>query len=80
MEQPDVPAALRRCSIQGMAINPSAASYFLSREKIVPKLRPAIAIWREKLFALMALNANPATNYFKIPTDRVVEIGTQLEI
>ena len=80
MERPDLPAALRKCAIQGEAIDPNAVSYFLSRETIVPKLRPAISIWREKLFALMALNASPATKFFKIPTERVVELGTQLEI
>jgi KUP system potassium uptake protein len=46
----------------------------------VPKLYPAMSLWRERLFALMALNATPATKFFKIPTERVIELGTQLEI
>lgn len=80
MENPDVPTALRNCARFGVTINPDDASYFLSRETIVPKLRPAISLWREKLFAFMALNATPATSFFNIPTERVVELGTQLEI
>jgi KUP system potassium uptake protein len=80
MESPDIPAALRACGPLGLEVDPTEASYFLSREIIVPKLYPAMSLWRERLFALMALNATPATNFFKIPTERVVELGTQLEI
>jgi KUP system potassium uptake protein len=52
----------------------------LSRETIVPSLYPGMARWRELLFAYMALNATTAMKFFKIPTERVVELGTQLEI
>ena len=55
-------------------------SFFLSRETIVPSLYPGMARWRELLFAFMALNATSATKFFNIPTERVVELGTQLEI
>ena len=54
-------------------------SFFVSRETIVPSLQPGIAIWREKLFALMSRNAHTATDFFRTPTENVVELGTQVE-
>ena len=80
MEQPDIPAALRRCAALGLEIDPMSCSYFLSREIIVPSLQPGMALWREHLFKQMSKNANSATEFFHIPTDRVVELGTQVEI
>jgi len=80
MQTPDIPAALARCRDHGLAIDPLTTSFFLSRETFVPSLQPGMARWRELFFASMALNATSATKFFKIPTDRVVELGTQLEI
>ncbi len=82
METPDVPAALTQCQSQhGMKFDMMRTSFFLSRETIVPSFNtPGMALWREKLFAFMALNAVSATSFFKIPTGRVVELGTQVEI
>jgi KUP system potassium uptake protein len=80
MEQPDIPLALKQCAPLGLEIDPLHTSYFLSREIIVPSLQPGMALWREHLFKQMSRNANSATEFFRIPTDRVVELGTQVEI
>jgi KUP system potassium uptake protein len=80
MQTPDVPAALQACKAYGLEFDMMATSFFLSRETLVPSLYPGMARWRERLFAFMALNATRATTFFKIPSERVVELGTQLEI
>jgi KUP system potassium uptake protein len=81
MESPDIPAALVQCrGLYGLQFDMMRTSFFVSRETIVPSLRPGMAMWRERLFAFMALNSASATSFFKIPTGRVVELGTQLEI
>ena len=80
METPDVPEALAACKAYGLKFDLMKTSFFLSRETIVPSLYPGMARWRELLFAYMALNATTAMKSFKIPTERVVELGTQLEI
>jgi KUP system potassium uptake protein len=80
MEEPDIPAALKQCVSLGLEIDPMSTSYFLSREIIIPSLQPGMALWREHLFKQMSKNANSATEFFHIPTDRVVELGTQVEI
>jgi KUP system potassium uptake protein len=80
MQTPDVPAALAACKPLGLEFNMMSTSFFLSRETYVPSLKPGMAMWRERLFTFMTLNATRATIFFKIPTDRVVELGTQLEI
>jgi KUP system potassium uptake protein len=55
-------------------------SFFLSRERIIASEVPGMALWREKLFVGMSRNAAAATDFFQIPTNRVVELGTQVEI
>jgi KUP system potassium uptake protein len=80
MQAPDVPAALERCRGMGFPVDLKQVSFFVSRETILPSLQPGIAVWREKLFALMSRNAQNATDFFKIPTENVVELGTQVEI
>ena len=56
-------------------------SFFLSRERVIPVGgRGGMALWREKMFAAMARNAGSAVEYFNIPTNRVIELGTQVEI
>jgi KUP system potassium uptake protein len=80
MQTPDIPAALAACKPLGLEFNMMSTSFFLSRETYVPSLNPGMAMWRERLFTFMTLNATRATIFFKIPTDRVVELGTQLEI
>ncbi len=81
MEDPDVPSALLQCSRFGESFDMMETSFYLSRESVIPRLsRRCIARWRGKLFALMSKNATSATDFFRIPTNRVVELGTQLVI
>jgi KUP system potassium uptake protein len=80
MQQPDIPAALLACACHGHGFDLMDTTFYLSREVIVPSLRPGMALWRERLFALMSRNATPAHEFFRIPTNRVVELGTQLKI
>ena len=77
-EEPDIPAALALCANYGMPINMMETSFFLGRETLIPKLNSEMAFWREKLFVTMYRNADSATNYFNIPSNRVVELGTQV--
>lgn len=80
MEEPDIPAAFARCKELGQALNLMETSFYLSRETVIPNIKPGMALWRERLFAFMTKNATSATDFFRIPTNRVVELGTQLEI
>jgi KUP system potassium uptake protein len=80
MEQPDIPAAFAQCKQHGHEFEPMETSFFLSRETVIPSVKQGMALWREHLFALMTRNATSATEFFRIPTNRVVELGTQLEI
>ncbi|MGH8644530.1 MAG: potassium transporter Kup [Gammaproteobacteria bacterium] len=78
-DDPDIPKALRACKPRGLACDLMETSFFLSRETLIPTTLPGMALWREKLFVSMARNAGSATAYFGIPTNRVVELGTQIE-
>jgi len=80
MDSPDVPHALALCGPGGLQVEPMDVSYFLSREKIVPGSHRGVGAWRDRMFAAMARNAGSITDYFKIPTNRVVELGTRVEI
>jgi KUP system potassium uptake protein len=82
MNQPDITQALKACEPQGLSFNMMQTSFFLSREKIVPvaTLDSGMPMWREHLFAAMARNAGTAVDHFNIPTNRVIELGTQVEI
>lgn len=79
-EQPDVPALLADCAPQGLEFDMMDTSFFLSRERIIATPAPGMAMWREKLFVGMSRNAAAATDFFQIPTNRVVELGTQVEL
>jgi KUP system potassium uptake protein len=79
-DDPDIPRALELAALQGLQFEPMETSYFLSRETLIPTVAPGMALWREKLFVTMARNSGSATAYFKLPTNRVVELGTQIEI
>ncbi len=76
----NVPAVLMRVAIQDLPLDEKSITYFMGRETVLATNRPGMALWREKLFAFMARNAQRATAYFKIPSHRVVEIGIQVEI
>lgn len=80
MENVDVPAAMKAVRDCGRPIGVADTSYFLSRETLVPSSRPGMALWRERLFAWMVRNAESPMAFFKLPTNRVVELGSQLEI
>jgi KUP system potassium uptake protein len=80
MEQPDIPTALALCGEKGLAFDLDKTSFFLSREVVVPKLAPPMMLWRELYFIWMLRNAQSATDFFRIPTNRVVELGTLVEI
>ena len=81
METPDVPLALMRaCDAGGMGFDPMDTTYFASRETIVAGRRRGMPIWRDKVFAIMHRNAAPATGFFRIPGNRLVELGSQVEI
>lgn len=79
-DEPDVPRALEFAAAKGLKFEMMETSFFLSRQTLVPKAGPGMALWREKLFAVMARNAASATTYFKIPANRVVELGTRIEL
>jgi KUP system potassium uptake protein len=81
MEIPDVPLALMRsCDKGGIHFDPMETTYFASRETVVATKRRGMPIWRDKLFAVMHRNAAPVTNFFRIPGNRLVELGAQVEI
>ncbi|HEY5782209.1 MAG TPA: potassium transporter Kup [Lysobacter sp.] len=81
MEMPDVPLALMRsCDAGGIYFDPMDTTYFASRETVVASRHRGMPIWRDKLFAFMHRNAAPATGFFRIPGNRLVELGAQVEI
>jgi len=81
MEVPDVPLALMRsCDQGGIHVDPMDTTYFASRETVVARAHSGMPIWRDRLFAIMHRNAAPATNFFRIPGNRLVELGAQVEI
>ncbi|MBK9116630.1 MAG: potassium transporter Kup [Betaproteobacteria bacterium] len=79
-EDPDVPALLEESGRRGFAFDMMETSFFVSRETLIPTVGPGMALWREKLFASMSKNAVKASEFFRIPTNRVVELGTQVEL
>lgn len=81
MEEPDVPQALMQASdCSEICIDPMETTYFASRETIMGSAHRNMPLWRDKLFALMHRNAAPATGFFRIPGNRIVELGTQVQI
>jgi KUP system potassium uptake protein len=81
MDRPDIPAAIEAtCAMQGVSMDPMEVSYFISRDKIVPVAGGNMPMWRDRLFAAMARNAGSVTDYFAIPTNRVVELGARVEM
>ena len=81
MNRPDVTRALEHCGALGLDIDAMQTSYFVSRQRVVPSAGPGgMALWRERIFAAMARNAGNVTDYFNIPTNRVVELGTRVLI
>ncbi len=80
LEETDVPAALKDLTLCGAPFEMMKTSFFLSRQTLIASSKPGMAIWREKLFVWMLRNAASAMEFFRLPTNRVVELGSQLEI
>jgi KUP system potassium uptake protein len=79
-EDPDIPAAMERCEAKGMDFDMMDTTFFISRETVVATDRPGMPLWRDKLFAFLSRNASSATAFFRIPGNRLIELGTQVEI
>ncbi len=79
-EDQDVPELLAECARCGHPFDMMDTSFFVSRETLIPSVAPGMALWRERLFVSMSKNATKASEYFNVPTNRVVELGTQVEL
>src|SRR5215203_815841 len=79
-EDPEVPAVLDRLRESGLEIDLEEATFFLGRETLLATHRPGMALWRERLFAVLSRNARRATSYFRIPSHRVCELGGEIEL
>ncbi len=80
MQDPDVPQAIVQARQHGLVVNEEELIFFLGRETLIVTATPGMASWRERLFVLMARNAVRATTFFRLPPERVVELGVQVEI
>jgi len=80
MESPDIPAAMELCSAQGLSFDLMSTSFFVSRALVVSSPNPGMVKWRERLFIALTRNAMQAADFYKIPVNRVVEMGTKVEI
>jgi len=79
-EDPDVPRLLEECGHRGFPFDMMDTSFFVSRETLIATVAPGMALWRERLFVSMSKNATKASEFFNVPTNRVVELGTQVEL
>jgi KUP system potassium uptake protein len=80
MDRPDVTTALELCAQRGFALDPASTWFLLSRSTVIPSPKEGMALWRERLFGAMTRNARTAGDYFNIPSDQVIELGTKIEI
>jgi KUP system potassium uptake protein len=80
MELPNVPAVLDIIGAEGVSIDAARTSYFLGREKLIPSGHSGMARWRESLFAFLSQNSQSAMAWFRIPPDRVIELGAQVKL
>jgi len=81
METPDVPQALMQAADHStLSFDPMETTYFVSRETIVSSAKRGMPVWRDRIFAVMHRNAAPANQFFRIPGNRLVELGAQVEI
>ena len=79
-EDPGVPELLERLRAEQFDVDPAETTFFLGRETLLATNRPGMAIWRERLFTVLSRNARRATVFFRLPPDRVVELGAQIEL
>ncbi|MCV9920650.1 potassium transporter Kup [Pseudomonas sp. BT-42-2] len=80
MDEPDVPQALKLCHLEELDFSPMRTTYFLSRETVIASRLEGMARWRGTLFAFLLKNANGNLRFFNLPLNRVIELGTQVEI
>ena len=80
METPSVPKIFEQCRRKDLNVDMSATSFFLSRRNLKPTPKSEMPGWQDRLFVALARSAQDATTYFQIPTDRVVEVGTQVAV
>jgi KUP system potassium uptake protein len=80
MDEPDIPRALERCKEAGVDFEMMSTSFFIARQTVIPTVGSGMALWRESLYAGMARNARDAADYYRVPSNRVIELGTQVEI
>jgi KUP system potassium uptake protein len=80
LESPDVPVLLENLELPGVSFDPASTTFFLGRETLLATERPGMAIWRERLFSWMVRNAQGAALFFRLPPNRVVEVGAQIEL
>ncbi|HEX7010003.1 MAG TPA: KUP/HAK/KT family potassium transporter, partial [Phycisphaeraceae bacterium] len=80
MQDPDVPRDMKRAQAAGLTLEPLQTTYFLGRETLIVTRKPGMASWRKMLFAWMSRNAHSATAFFRLPANRVVELGVQVEL
>jgi KUP system potassium uptake protein len=79
-ETPSIPEILMRAKDKGLELKLMETTFFLGRETLIPSKRPGMALWREAVFSWMTRNARSATGFYKIPPNRVVELGAQIEL
>jgi KUP system potassium uptake protein len=79
-EDPNIPASMQNCEDKGLGFDMMDTTFFLSRENVIASARRGMPLWRDKLFAFLTRNASPATAFFRIPGNRMIELGTQVEI
>jgi KUP system potassium uptake protein len=79
-DEPDIPRVLAQCASHGLPFDMMQTSFFVARQTVVSTPRGGMAPWREHIFVTMSRNARDAADYFHIPTNRVIELGTQVEI
>lgn len=80
MESPDVPALLAQCADHGIVARPMETSYYLGHERLLPTGDSPMAGWHKRLFVVMSRNAQSAAQFFRLPSNRVVEMGAQIEL
>jgi KUP system potassium uptake protein len=79
-QTPNVPRELQRAEIPGLELDPSQISFFVGRANVKSSPRPGMARWRERLYSALARVATRSPEFFRIPPDRVIELGTEVEI
>ncbi|MDB5729406.1 MAG: potassium transporter Kup, partial [Noviherbaspirillum sp.] len=79
-DERDIPLALESCKAYGLEFEPMETSFFIGRQNVIPVVGVGMALWRESLFATMSRMSRDAADYFRVPPNRVIELGVQVEI